>query len=1181
MPSEERIDSIVDLAALEAEIKKTVSLIDVLETKIETVSKIKVSLQGAESFKALSGVQKQLAKEGSELIRIEKDIEKSHQRRIVLQTELGRKLAEEKEQVRQVTAENKNYVRELNAAEGSIEQYRATLIRLQKEYDNLSKAERDAGKGSGLKDQINGLAVELKKLEAEAGGRFQRNVGNYANAFGGAFVIVKKQLEDVRKAIASGEFSGDALDGLIEKEKVLTSVTEKLSQNFQSTREQSRAFQESAAQIGVSFGQQSEVFQKFSGEVGQGVDALNDIRDSIKLAASDTRLLDQLVSAANGIAGAYGAAQGAAALFAGDNEDLQKTFVKLQAVMAILNGLQAVQNELKNKESLLLKVVNFARGQETKGLVVNTAATQAQAVATRSATTATGGLTLGMKALRTALITTGIGAIVVAIGYLISFIDDWVNADEKAIESQKKLSEAMAGVLAAQQAQADAIREQGQRRIKTLEDEAAKRKALGVTQAKQIADEMAIEKERENLAAKEIARRNITQKQQDNFYERYTDGLEKINQLNNKAAEAAKRNDFAEVEKINKQIEANKVGVDNLRSAYESRQNILDDYTAAQRKQELLSAQLSKLSADEQREALADNARRTAELTIDQNNRILADEKSTQAERLRAIKSTEEERRKIVTARVNAVLTDPTVGPAGRVKAERDANAEIIKLERDSQQQQENVRKQYNERRLRAAFDILKLQNDEQIAANDRLIDSEKSSYEQRITALAENFNRRKEILLAERELALSAVGLTGKERTAIEERYLAGINALEVDFGDKQIEIIRRNGEKAQAEIERFLLGRQASITEDQARELIALDEAFKSGSISAEKYGQERSEIEKKYRIQNLQADITATFGKLATVKKGTDEELRLRKQLAEQQIQLSSEVGEKELQIAQQVADKKKQLASEGYELFKTLVLAQFDNETNALQDQIDLIDEKTKKEIDGVNASLLSEQDKANRISVINIRAQKEREQLERKQRQVQLEKARFEKAANIASIISTTALAIIKTLAENPGPQGIGLAALIGAIGAVQLAKAIATPLPKFKAGTKSSPEGWALTDEAGAEMYREPSGKTYVGNDSATLRWLPRGTEIIPAGQWENKASLAENVINGYSATPSSASLLLASGDRALLKEGNDLLYMLNDTLQRKKLQVTNVVVTEDAYARLKREQDINKAIFE
>ena len=99
------------------------------------------------------------------------------------------------------------------------------------------------------------------------------------------------------------------------------------------------------------------------------------------------------------IASAFNIAQGAAALFGDENENLEKTISKLTAGISILQGLQQIQLELKNKES-----------------VANKALTASQALYTVVVGTSTGAL----KLFRIALAATGVGLIVLAIGALIA-----------------------------------------------------------------------------------------------------------------------------------------------------------------------------------------------------------------------------------------------------------------------------------------------------------------------------------------------------------------------------------------------------------------------------------------------------------------------------------------------------------------------------------------------------------------------------------------------------------------------------------------------------------------------------------------------------------------------------------------------------------------------------------------
>jgi chromosome segregation ATPase len=144
---------------------------------------------------------------------------------------------------------------------------------------------------------------------------------------------------------------------------------------------------------------QGEAFDAAAARAGELRDRIGDVNKRVNVLASDSRKLDAFVSVAQGVAGGFAAAQGAAALFGSENENLQKTFVKLQAAMATLQGVQALANTL-NKDSaastiLLGKAKTFLSGAIT-------------------------GATAAARAFSAALIATGIGAIVVAVGLLVA-----------------------------------------------------------------------------------------------------------------------------------------------------------------------------------------------------------------------------------------------------------------------------------------------------------------------------------------------------------------------------------------------------------------------------------------------------------------------------------------------------------------------------------------------------------------------------------------------------------------------------------------------------------------------------------------------------------------------------------------------------------------------------------------
>lgn len=105
-----------------------------------------------------------------------------------------------------------------------------------------------------------------------------------------------------------------------------------------------------------------------------------------------------------------------------------------------------------------------------------------------------------------------------------------------------------------------------------------------------------------------------------------------------------------------------------------------------------------------------------------------------------------------------------------------------------------------------------------------------------------------------------------------------------------------------------------------------------------------------------------------------------------------------------------------------------------------------------------------------------------DEIRQRQRQEQIRQARFEKAFNIASIIANTAVGVSKALAQGGFILGIPQAAVIAGIGAVQLAAAIAQPIPQFEKGKTAGNnyEGPAIWGEKRQEVKLSKDGTIEV-----------------------------------------------------------------------------------------------------
>lgn len=114
------------------------------------------------------------------------------------------------------------------------------------------------------------------------------------------------------------------------------------------------------------------------------------------------------------------------------------------------------------------------------------------------------------------------------------------------------------------------------------------------------------------------------------------------------------------------------------------------------------------------------------------------------------------------------------------------------------------------------------------------------------------------------------------------------------------------------------------------------------------------------------------------------------------------------------------------------------------------------------------------------------------ELEKKKEALQQKQAKWEKANAISQSIIATALAVSRAL------PNMVLAALVGALGAAQLATIIAQPIPKYAKGTDNHPGGLAIVGDGGKHEAVVTDRGAYITPNVPTLIDLPRRAKVIP-----------------------------------------------------------------------------------
>jgi len=141
----------------------------------------------------------------------------------------------------------------------------------------------------------------------------------------------------------------------------------------------------------------------------------------------------------------------------------------------------------------------------------------------------------------------------------------------------------------------------------------------------------------------------------------------------------------------------------------------------------------------------------------------------------------------------------------------------------------------------------------------------------------------------------------------------------------------------------------------------------------------------------------------------------------------------------------------------------------------------------------------------------------REELERqydeRRKVIQRRQAQQQKQLAIFNILVNTAQGVVSALASTP--PNIPLSIAIGAIGALQAGIVASQQLPQFYKGTENAPEGWAWTQEKGAEIITDKSGKikTLGSDKGAQMTYLNKGDKVLTATDTES--ILFNNELNG------------------------------------------------------------------
>ncbi|MEO9145102.1 MAG: hypothetical protein ABI237_06045 [Ginsengibacter sp.] len=462
----------------------------------------------------------------------------------------------------------------------------------------------------------------------------------------------------------------------------------------------------------------------------------------------------------SGVAGAYAVAQGAAALFGDSNSDLAKALLKVNAAMAILQGLQQVIAVLQKSSTASILLDSLVRKANTAAITDNAVASTADAGAKTLEAVGTEGATAAQIGLNTAMLASPIGILILSVGVLIGLYQIFEQNSAKAAEAQRQLNVQLADAVGINDSFVSAISQAGKELVLQLQLQGKSQDQIRKQQTQTLNDQItqqtnfvnanaasyeaaadklrAVSEGRIKLNADEITGLEKTRDQYDAIQKKLFELQGQLRELNLNNALADNKESLTNVKAYaDAKVAATIAGTDAERAA--QIQSIKDVSAAREKDVDFLSqteAQKAAIRAGDERQLQA--------LQLQNYQHYLAGRTAAVDAQIALVKSHQATSDSDEIAQINK-LTDLQIAAIKRQQAAQLANPTLNTDEREKINDETNLAIIEAEKKKQA--DILAIQKNEialQLAA------SEKGTYDEEVLKLASiELQRQAEILAA------------------------------------------------------------------------------------------------------------------------------------------------------------------------------------------------------------------------------------------------------------------------------------------------------------------------------------------------------------------------------------------------------------------------------------------------
>jgi tubulin-specific chaperone A len=814
----------------------------------------------------------------------------------------------------------------------------------------------------------------------------------------------------------------------------------------------------------------TEAYRKLSAETSDLIDAQGDLQGALKKASSDTYKLDLGLEGINTAIGAYQTYIGVLGLTGTETEELQESINKLLAVQQVAQGFQEISTFLTNKEGLAL---------EAKTLWTNLSARSNIFLAETQ-----GLATAAQQTFNKALLASGIGAAIVAIGLLIANWD--------------KVEEALSGVSKTQKEYNDLQKESN----KQAGEDIAQLKVLTTT-----AQSETLSKKERLKAVDEL------QKQYPNYFGNltkeqilYGDLSKVINEVNKalvaRARAQAIEGKIAEIEqkKLDDELKATiELGKIKKRDALDRDLKVLQEQATLK----TLASNRKRLNDTEKffLDKLVKDKQASAKLEIDEDKKVTNSKKDTTKE----IENVYKERKQVLD---QALIDEQNSTLVGLEKINSEykkklqeryesiqkdlSEGKLSKLEADDLRKRAGV---LSSKELEDAINAYKKEQEEKVIQLNKNIEDLNYQYaESRINNLQNdieketqlldfNYKKQSKTLLDAKAEALKKLEADYDANAIQIEEYYQKKDAIEKAYNNISLEnqtkytndtlAIQKKAFEAQIQIIEEQASRLNTSEDRKAAEAILIEaNKLKNREITFEQYKKNVEAIQKKYNQKYLETEIAKDEEELKAIKvrqkklEGATDEASKKEleNLNKQADVLGKDIAEKKTQIAENIAkDKKNNLFALIFGVSNEDGQKIADQFKNIIFSVIDVIKQRNQAEIDSYDQAIKLQERRVSDATKIAengnteyLRIEEERlAQLEAKREAAAQRQLEIDAAVQASQILVAIAGAVAQ-IAQG-GAVGVitGIATIAGAVATgFSLLNQLSAARPKFYDGTE-------------------------------------------------------------------------------------------------------------------------------